>query len=138
MSSAATGRTLAQVVSDAKDEFKDFVQTRFDLLKTELEMKFKLLKVAAALAAVAAVLLGTAYFLLTIALVALVAAAFAENPYRWVFGFLAVGLLWAIVGGIAAYFAKREFAVKGITPRRTIAVLKGDKLWIQSEAKNAS
>ncbi|MCU1302988.1 MAG: hypothetical protein JWQ87_3272 [Candidatus Sulfotelmatobacter sp.] len=136
MSSAANGRTLAEVMSDAKEELTQFVQTRFELLKTELEQKFKLLKVAGLLAAVAAVLIATAYLFLTVALAAFVAATFADSPYRWVFGFLAVGVLWGLLGGIAGYFAKREFALKGIAPSRTIAVLKGDKLWIQSEAKN--
>jgi uncharacterized membrane protein YqjE len=138
MSSVPNGRTLAQVLSDAKQELQEFVQTRFQLLTTELGQKSKLLKVAVLLAAIAAVLLSTAYILLTLALAALVAAAFPENPYRWVFGFLAVGILWAILGAIVGYFAKREFALKGIIPNRTITVLKGDKIWIQSEARNQS
>jgi uncharacterized membrane protein YqjE len=136
MSSVASGRTLAQVVSDAKHELADFLQTRFELLQTELSQKFKLLKVAGLLAGIAVVLLSTAYLLLTVALAALVAALLADSPYRWALGFLAVGMLWAITGGLAGYFAKREFALKGIVPARTIAVLKGDKLWIQSEAKS--
>src|ERR1700692_1446856 len=135
MSSAPNGRTLAQVLSDAKQELQEFVQTRFQLLTTELEQKFKLLKVAAMLGAIAALLLSTTYLLFTLALAALVAATFADNPYRWVFGFLAVGSFWAILGAVAGYFAKREFALKEITPNRTIKVLKGDKIWIQSEAK---
>jgi uncharacterized membrane protein YqjE len=134
MSSVANGRTLAQVVSDAKDELADFVQTRFQLLETELSQKFKLLKVAGLLAAIAFVLLSTAYLLLTMALAALVAALLADSPYRWALGFLSVGVLWALTGAIAGYFAKREFALRGIVPSRTIAILKGDKLWIQSEA----
>lgn len=136
MSSVPNGKTLGQVVSEAKEEIKDFAHTRIELLKTELRQNLKLLKVAALLTVIAAVLLSTAYLFLTVALVALVAAVFADNPYRWVYGFLAVGVSWAILGGIAGYFAKREFGLKGITPRRTIAVLRGDKLWIQSEAKN--
>lgn len=138
MSSMPNGRTLAQIVSDAMEEFKQFVETRFQLLATELTQKFKLLKGAVLLAGIAAVLLSTAYLLLTVALAALVAVAFADSPYRWVFGFLAVGLAWGILGVIAAFVAKREFAVRGIVPKRTFAVLKGDKLWIQSEARNQS
>jgi hypothetical protein len=53
-----------------------------------------------------------------------------------VFGFVGVALLWAIIGGIAAYFAKREFALKGIVPKRTFEVLRGDKIWLQREAKD--
>ena len=138
MSSVPNGRTLAQVLSDAKQELQEFVQTRFQLLRTELEQKFKFLKVAVLLAAIAAVLLSTAYLLLTLALAALVATAFADSPYRWVFGFLSVGSFWAILGAVMGFFAKREFAVKGITPNRTISILKGDKIWIQSEARNQS
>jgi uncharacterized membrane protein YqjE len=136
MNNVSNGRTLADILTEIRDEIKDFTQTRFQLLTAELGQTFKLLKVAALLAGIALVLLGTAYIFITLGLAALVAASFAESPYRWVFGFLAIGILWAILGGIAGYFATREFALKGIAPNRTIAVLKGDKLWIQSEAKN--
>src|SRR5438445_13612936 len=107
--SLPNGRSLAEVVGDAKEEIKEFAQTRFQLLKTELQEKFALLKIAALLASVAAVFLVTAYLLVTLALAALVAASFPDNPYRWVFGFLGIGILWAIAGAAAGYFAKREF-----------------------------
>jgi uncharacterized membrane protein YqjE len=136
MHSVANGRSLAEVITDIKEEIKDFAQTRIRLFKAEAQQKLALLKVAAILAAVAVIMLATAYLLLTIGLAALIAALLKDNSYRWVFGFFGVALLWAIVGGIAAYFAKREFALKGIVPRRTLEVLKGDKIWIQHEAKN--
>ena len=135
MHSIPNGRSLAQVVADIKEEFKDFVQTRIQLFRTETQQKLELLKVAAILAGVALVMVATAYLLLTVALVALVAALFANNPYHWVFGFFAVAILWGLIGGIAAYFAKREFTLKGIVPRRTFEVLKNDKIWLQHEAK---
>ena len=135
MHSVANGRTLAEVVAEMKEEIKDFAQTRIRLFKAETQQKLALLKIVALLAAVAVVMLATAYLLLTVGLAALIAAILANNPYRWVFGFFGVALLWAVVGGVAAYFAKREFALKGIMPRRTLEVLKGDKIWIQREAK---
>ena len=92
--------------------------------------------VLAPLAGVGALLLGTAYLLFTMALVGLVVAFFRDNPYRWFFAFAAVAVLWTVLGGIAAYFAKREFELKGLMPRKTIEVLKEDKIWIQAEAKN--
>ena len=136
MHSAVNARSLAEVVADIKDEFKEFAQTRIQLFKVEARQKLALLKIAAALAAVAVVLLATTCLLLTLGLVAVIAAVFANNPYRWVFGFFGVAILWAIFGGVAAYFAKREFALKGIVPRRTFEVLKGDKIWLQHEAKD--
>ena len=45
-------------------------------------------------------------------------------------------MLWAILGMLAGYFAKREFAAKQLMPTKTIEVLKGDKIWIQSEMKS--
>lgn len=136
MHSVANGRTLAEVVADMKVEIQEFAQTRIRLFKAEFQQKLALLKGAVLLTAVAVVFLASAYLLFTVGLVALIAALLADNPYRWVFGFFGVALLWAVVGGIAAYFAKREFKVKGIMPTRTLEVLKGDKIWIQHEAKN--
>lgn len=137
MHSIPNGRSLAQVVTDIKEEFKDFVQTRIKLFKTETQQKLELLKVAVVLAGLAVVMLATAYALLVVGLVAVIAAIFANNPYRWVFGFFGVAILWAVIGGLAAYFAKREFALKGIVPRRTFEVLRNDKIWMQHEAHEA-
>lgn len=136
MHSVANGRTLAEVVAVMNEEIKEFGQTRIRLFKAEFQQKLALLKGAALLTAVAIVFLASAYLLFTVGLVALITALLADNPYRWVFGFFGVALLGAVVGGIAAYFAKREFGVKGIVPTRALEVLKGDKIWIQHEAKN--
>ncbi|MGA9511452.1 MAG: phage holin family protein [Candidatus Sulfotelmatobacter sp.] len=136
MNNVPNGRTLADVVATIKEEAKEFIQTRVQLFKIELQQKFGVLKVAALLATVAIALWGIAFLLLTFALAALVATALADNPYHWVFGFLAVAILWSLAGGLAAYFAKREFELRGVLPKRTIEVLKADKLWLQNEARN--
>jgi uncharacterized membrane protein YqjE len=81
-------------------------------------------------------LLLTAYLLLTLALVGLVLAAVPDNPYRWAIAFACVGVLWTILGAGAGYFAYRELQLKGLMPKRTVEVLKEDKVWIQSEVKN--
>ena len=72
--------------------------------------------------------------LLTITVVALVAVAFWNNPYHWFFAFLIVGVVWSIGGGILGWMALHEFQSKGLFPKKTIEVLKADKMWIQSEA----
>ena len=129
-------RNISEVLTDIKTELKDFVQTRIAMFKAELQEKVKTIKTVAPLAGVAVVLLGTAYLLLTLSLVGLAAAFLPDNQYRWCLAFLAVAILWAIIGGIAAYFAKREFEIKGLLPKRTIEVLKDDKVWVQAEVKN--
>lgn len=130
------GRSLAGTLAEMKIEVLDFLDTRIELLKTELQEKAKILKAAAPLGALGLLLLSTAYFLFTLALVSLVVVAFQDNPYRWVFAFLIVAFAWTVFGGIAVYLAKRELEMKTLLPQRTIDVLKGDKIWIQAEVKN--
>jgi uncharacterized membrane protein YqjE len=132
----ANGRNLADLLAEIKDEIRDFLQTRISMLKAELREKSKNLKTAAILAISGILMLVTAYALLTLALVSLIMAAWPNSTYRWFFAFLAVGVLWSIFGAIAAYFAKRELELRGILPKRTIEVLKGDKVWVQTEVKN--
>lgn len=130
------GRSLTSTLTEMKIELLDFLDTRIELLKTELQEKGKILKAAAPLGALGALLLVTAYLLFTLALVSLVVVAFQDNPYRWFFAFLIVAFAWAVFGGIAVYFAKRELEMNTLLPQRTIDVLKGDKIWIQAEVKN--
>jgi uncharacterized membrane protein YqjE len=129
-------RSLGEIVAEMKAEVKEFVQTRFEMFKAEVQDKIKTLKVAVPLAGLGFLFLGTAYLLFTMALVGLAVAFFRDSPYRWSLGFAIVAVVWTFLGGIAAYFAKREFDLYTLAPKRTIDVLKGDKLWIQSEAKN--
>lgn len=133
---ATNGRSVASVLADSKEELKQFVETRIAMLKTELREKLKNLKIAAPLAIAGILFLLTAYLLLTLSVVGLVFAFLPANPYRWCLAFLGVAALWFIVGGIAGYFAKREFELRGLLPNRTMGVLKGDKVWIQSEVRN--
>ena len=118
-----------------KQELKDFAETRIAMLKSEFREKIGHWKVAAPLAGIGVVLLGTAYLLITLGLVAL-AAVFIDSPYRWFFAFIGVGVLWALLGGVAIYIAKREFALNRVMPKKTLEVLKGDKMWLQKEARN--
>jgi hypothetical protein len=81
-------------------------------------------------------LVGTGYLLLTLAVVVLVASAFAANPYAWFLAFVIVGVLWTAMGGAAAFFAYNEFRAKGRFPKRSVEVLKADRVWLQTEASN--
>jgi uncharacterized membrane protein YqjE len=137
MNTAATEtRGVVDLLNGMKEETKQFVRTRVDLLKSELQTKLPTLKTAAMLSVAGILFLATAYFLLTGALVALIAVLLQNNDYRWVFAFLAVAILWSALAALALYFAKRQFELKGVVPRRTIEVLKGDKIWMEKEARS--
>lgn len=130
------GRTVAQILADMKHEFAEFVQTRVTMFRTELAEKWKTLKIAVPLTGAAALFLFTAFLLLTGALVGLVLAAFPQNPYRWFFACLIIAALWGVIGSASAYFAYREFKFRSMVPRRTLEVLKGDKVWIETEVRS--
>ncbi len=132
----SNGRSLAAILTEMKNELQEFVQTRIELLRRELDEKVKTLKAALPLALVGITFLLTAFLLLSLALVAILAVAFEGNPFNWFFGFLIVGFVWLVIGGIAALSAKRALTEKGVIPRKTIQVLSGDKAWLQREAKN--
>ena len=128
------GRTVGEVVAELKGEIKDFVQTRVQMLMNEVREKIRDSKSAAVYGGIGAVLLSTAYLLLNLALVGLVAVAFWGSPYAWFLAFLIVGVCWSILGGLMALLAMRKF--QGLAPKKTIEVLREDKVWLQREARN--
>src|SRR5437762_13085509 len=131
-------RSLGSIVTEIRDEVMDFAATRLEMLKAELQEGMATLKRVIPAAATAMILLATAYVLLTLAIVGLVAGAFWTNPYRWFFAFLTVAVVWAITGALTGWVALRRLRAHGLFPRKTVEVLKADKIWLQNEARGAS
>jgi uncharacterized membrane protein YqjE len=130
------GRRVAEILSQMRDELVQFVQTRVTMFRTELADAWKTTKAAIPLVAIAAVFLWTSFLLLTGALVGLILAAFPNSAYRWFFACLIVGFFWALIGAGAAQFAIRKIRSGNMVPKRTVEVLKADKLWIATEVRN--
>jgi uncharacterized membrane protein YqjE len=131
-------RSLGSIVTEIRDELKEFATTRLEMLKAELQEGLATIKRVIPAAAAAMVFLATAYVLLTLAIVGLVAVAFWNNPYRWFFAFLIVAVVWAITGALTAWMALRRLRTHGLFPKKTVEVLKADKIWLQNEARSAS
>jgi uncharacterized membrane protein YqjE len=128
-------RSVADVLMEIKDELRDFIETRYELFRSELNEGLSTLKSAAPLAIAALILFGTAYLLLTLALVAVIAVAFWNSPYHWFFAFLIVGVVWALTAGILAFLVRNDLRTRGLFPKKIVEVLKRDKRWLQNEAK---
>jgi uncharacterized membrane protein YqjE len=128
-------RSLAAVVSELKDELKEFVTIRVQMFKSEMKDKVSSLKMAAILIAGGLFLGITAWFVLTAALISIIAVAFLPSPYAYFLAFAIVGIVYLLVGTILASFALRELRQRGLMPERTIRVLKQDQVWLQSEAR---
>jgi uncharacterized membrane protein YqjE len=131
---APSGRTLGEVIAEVKDEIRDFMQTRAQMFISEMREKLQNSKKAAIMGAAGLLLLLTAYLLLNLALVGLVAVAFWGSPFAWFFAFVIVGGAWLILGATLAMVAVKQF--QGFTPSKTVEVLKEDKVWLQQEARN--
>jgi uncharacterized membrane protein YqjE len=129
-------RSLGSIVTEIREELKEFLNTRVQMIQSEFHETLTAAKVGLPLAVAALALVGTGYLLLTLAVVVLVASAFAANPYAWFLAFVIVGVLWTAMGGAAAFFAYNEFRAKGRFPKRSVEVLKADRVWLQTEASN--
>lgn len=125
-------RSLRAILNETKQELKQFLSTRMEILKSEFREALSAFRVALPLGLAAAAFMGTGFLVLTGAVVALVASAFAGNPYAWFFALVIVGVIWTVLGVAAAFFAYYRIRSKGMFPRRTVAVLKADKIWLES------
>jgi hypothetical protein len=130
-------KPIAAVLSETKEELKNFVQTRVAILKAELSGKIKSWKAVIPVAVVAAVLLLTAWFAITFTLVALLAALLQPSPFAWVVGGAIVSLAYLAVGAILGVSAANRIKAVQMVPTRTLEVLKQDQIWIQKETKAA-
>ena len=132
-----TEKSIATILSETKEELKQFVTTRISILKAEMDEKISRIKSVIPLAIVAALFLVSAWGVFTFALVALLQAFFAPSVYAWLWASLIVTLVYAIVGAAAGWFAYSEIKATKLAPTRTLKVLQQDQVWIQNEARTA-
>src|SRR3954469_6300617 len=125
-------RSLQGMLQDIKNEIKEFVQTRFEIFKQEMQEKLSSYKSALPMATAGLLFLATAWFLITGAIVAAIALALG-----WPLAFLIVGFAYLLIGMTAGWVAYKEVTSETIKPERTLQVLKQDQVWIEQEAKSA-
>ncbi|HWY67822.1 MAG TPA: phage holin family protein [Terriglobales bacterium] len=129
-------KSIGQVVSELKNDARDFISTRLQILTQEMNDKMKVWKVAIPMLVIAGLLGGIAVLVLTFAIVAFLAAVFQPSSYAWCYGALIVTAFYIIAAFGLFYLGKRELAHTGIAPTRTLRVLKQDQIWIQNEARS--
>lgn len=132
-----TEKSIATILSETKDELKQFITTRVNMLKAEMDEKISRLKSVIPLAIVAVLFLLSGWMVLTFALIALLHALFVSSVYAWLWASLIVTAVYLVVGGIAGWLAYSEIKATNLTPTRTLKVLQQDQVWIQNEARTA-
>ncbi len=128
-------RTVAEVLSDFKEELKDFISTRVQMLRAEMTEKTQAWKVAAPALVIGAVMLAVSFLLFTGGLVCVIAAAFPGNAWAAAIGFGVIFVLYALIGAVALMYGIRTLKNSGLAPERTLRVLKQDQVWLQTEAR---
>lgn len=129
-------KSIGQVVSELKNDARDFISTRLQILTQEMNDKVKVWKIAIPMLVIAGVVAGMAFIVLTFAMVAFLAGIFQPNPYAWCYGALIVTAFYVIAAFGLFYLGKRELTQTGVAPTRTLRVLKQDQIWMQNEARS--
>jgi uncharacterized membrane protein YqjE len=132
-----TEKSLGTVLTETKEEMKDFIETRLQLLRSEISEKLRTWKYSVPLLLLAAGLLLIGWLTLTFTFIALIRAAFLPSPYAWVWASLIVAGVYLISGLVTGWFAYSELVAVGVAPTRTLQVLKQDQVWMQNEARTA-
>ena len=130
-------KSIATILAETKDELKQFVTTRVNILKAEMDEKISRLKTVIPLVVAAALFLLSAWMVLTFALIALLHGVFVPSPYAWLWASLIVTVVYMVIGGAVGWFAYAEIKATSFTPTRTLKVLQQDQVWIQNEARTA-
>lgn len=134
MTNGNNARSVAVVLHDIKDDLKEFLQTRYDMLRAELGEKLAVWKTSLPIVVVALLLAWSGFLALTFTFIALLRPLF-DNEYGWAIAAGIVAVLYFIVAGVIAWLAYRELTYTGVAPTRTMQVLKQDQVWLQNEAR---
>ncbi len=132
--SNVSGKTVAELIAELRDELKEFISTRAAMFHAEMSGTIKAYKTAAPAVAVGSVMLLTGWLVLTALLVVLVSMAFSA-PWNYVVALLIVGGIYVALGGAIAWAGWRSIKEHKLTPERTIKTLQQDQKWLQTEAK---
>jgi len=128
-------RSISATIAEAKDELKEFLETRMAMLQSEMKEKIATFKASAPMLVIGGLLAGTGFLVLTAALIALIWVIFAGSPYSVFLACLIVGVVYAVFGTVALLFGYQNISKHGLMPERTIKVLREDKIWLQNEAR---
>jgi uncharacterized membrane protein YqjE len=129
------GKNFAEALHELREDFKDFVSTRLQMLQVEIKEKIAALKVSLPALLIGCLALLTAFFLFTAGLVSVIAVAFAGSPYAYPLAFFIVCALYALGGGAITAFGIKSLLSARLKPERTLRVLKQDQIWLQSEVR---
>ena len=127
-------KPVQEVFSDLREELKEFLNTRFAMLRAEMNEKVHNVRMVAPVLLVGMGLLLTAWFTLTGFAVVLI-AQFLPGTWAYVISFAIVTVAYGAIGAASAMYAWGKLKHTSVKPERTMRVLEQDRVWLQAEAK---
>ena len=109
-----TEKPLATILAETKDEIKQFIATRVNMLKMEIGEKVRTLKAVVPLLFLALALLLAGWMAFTFALIALLHGLFMPSVYAWGWAALIVAGAYLVLGDRLAVFTERWPLVIGL------------------------
>lgn len=129
-------KSLAQLLSEFRDELKEFATTRITMLREEMRENVALAAAALPAIAAGAVLAVLAMLFVSVALVALIALALGGGAGAWAAAFAIVGGVFLLIAALAISFGVSKLKARSLKPERTLRILKQDQIWLQNETRN--
>jgi hypothetical protein len=130
-------KSIAAVLAETKQELQEFIETRINILKSEIKEKLKTWKWAVPLLLLSLSILLAAWITITIGLVAAVHVWFLPSAYSWCLAGVIVGALYLVIGVSLFFFSWGKLKEAGVAPVHTLEVLKEDQIWIRKETRAA-
>ncbi|HLW55614.1 MAG TPA: phage holin family protein [Candidatus Angelobacter sp.] len=126
-------KSFAASLAELKDDLKNFVQTRIELLRAEISETLSAWKGPALLFAIAALMLLSSWFAMVFTLVAVLHSWIARTDFGWFWAGLIVTLFMLLAGVSLAAAGYAGLESKSLKPKRTLRVLKQDQEWVQKQ-----
>jgi putative superfamily III holin-X len=122
-------KQLVQTLEEFRDDLKQFIETRYEMLRSELSTSLAKLRVSAALVGTAALLGLLGVILLGVCLAFAISLFFGAFPNQVgvVYGFLITGFVSLLVAGGVGFAAKSKLKAEELAPNRTLRVLQRDQ-----------
>lgn len=127
-------KPVQEVITDLKEELKEFLNTRFAMLRAEMTEKANNIRMVAPVLLIGLGLLLTAWVTFTGLAIVLI-AQLVPGPWAYVIAFAIVTVAYGAIGAASAMYAWGKLKHTGVKPERTIRVLEQDRVWLQAEAK---
>lgn len=125
----AAETTIENSFEELRHDLKVFIETRYEMLRTELGSSLNKLRSAAILIATAAVFAVTGLILLGFCISFVIALGFGafQNQVGLIWGFLITGSGGLMLAGVVGLAGKSRLNAENLAPKRTLQVLKRDQ-----------